>query len=912
MGYVRSLVALVVLVNSTAGVSAAAGTTAVITVHDAKNHALLADASVTITGGTFIATTTDDAGRVVLDGVLPGTYDVTSWKVNYAPRVDRFVVTGSAPVHLVVQLVPRLKQVAAVRAASTNPLAGVVVGGTPAQRIASTLSDALNRSIGTDILTANNDPNSPVTVSLHGHGTEQTAVMLDGVPLSPPGQTADLRTIGTGLFTSANVSFAPTPLGAAGSVNFHAPAPTADLQHLDMASAGSYSAFGNRYQVTGTSGNVGVVLELNALSQQSPVNSAARAHDGAALLSLHDVISPKLSVTGLALNRTAGADPICAVVTTIQPCGLGLGSPANAQFRLYTFGADMQMGAIAGNVKLFRTQNTQSSFSTFTTGGGGYSFGFALPAGPHTFSLNGVSYHFDETLATGSQSLQTAGGSYASLAFDDAFRLSGKFTVGAGINVVQQPGAASESAANMAIFWRPAQSDSLTVTASSGGIQPSQKGVTAFTDPSQAAYNCGAGNVLAGGPAQAPGKPVQQGITLQVEHSTQKATYDFYAYDQVARDQILSTSIAASSEPPGFFPPGYLASLNSAWHAPGVCGSAAFAPNGIFVNQQVAGTTQLFRGMDFSAHTSVGHNSQLYGSYSITDVLLLSAPQLGGSVSTTVSGGQLPGIPRQRASLALDTLDNHSGIDLVGDLEYVSSGNAQHLPSYTTANFGVEKRFGNGALTLTATNLFNAFAGTFANNANAVPVALSNGSSLLLPARPNLPPSFQLSYTLGTKVPQIDLEAQVAAAAAPPKERAGGGDQHLKEPPTGANILAIRNDDPACSGDIRTAYTRALSEIDEYRTAFEHGTTLPSFPDLTLVPHRQSDGSYWLEIEYGKSYAPIRNFVQACVYITILDYADAQARKLGISPNFGQSYSPSIGVYVVLPRTLKRGGGSIG
>lgn len=898
--------------GSAGGAARAAGTTAVITVRDAKSHALLADAQVTITGGTFIATTTDDTGRVELDGVAPGTYDVTSWKPNYAPHADKFIVTGTAPVSLVVQLSLRLKQVAAVRAASTNPIAGIVVGGTPAQRIASSLSGAIDRSMGSQVLTANNDPNSPVTVSLHGHGTEQTAVMLEGVPLSPPGQTADLRTIGTGLFTSANVSFASTPLGAAGSVNFHAPSATTDLQHLAQTTYGSYNAFGNRYQVTGTSGKVGAVFEFNAQSQQSPLSSASHASDNGALLSLHDAVSPNFSLVGLALNRTYGADPVCALATTIQPCGLLPGSPTRGQFRLTTVGADFEFGAVAGNVKLFRTQNDRASLSTFTTAGGGYSFGFVTSAGQHTFTASGVSYHFNDMLAAATQPLQTAAGSYVSYALDDTFKANPKLTLTAGANLVQQPGLPLESAANLSALWRPAQSDSLTLTASSGGIQPSQKSVSAFTDPASAAYDCAAGNVVAGGPAQAPGKPTQQGLTLQVEHSTAKATYDVYLYDQIQRDQLLTTSVTAASQPPGFFPPGYLQSLNATWSLPGVCGAQPFAPNGVFISRQIAGTTQLFRGIDLSARMTVGHNSSVYGSYSVTGATLLAAPQLASSASTTPIGGQLPGVPQQRASLALDTLAIHSDLDFVTDLEYVAGGNPQHLPSYVTTNLGLEKRLGNGALTLTMTNVFNSFAGTYSSNANAVSVALSNGSSLLLPARPNAPRSFQLSYTIGSKPPQIDLEAQVAAAAAPPKERAGGGDAHLKEPPPGANTLEVRTDDPACTSDMRAAYATALHEIDLYRTALEHGTSLPTFTDLTLVPHRQSDGGYWLEIQYGKSFAPIRNFVQACAYITVLDYDTAVARKLGIAPYFTQSYAPQIGIYVVLPRTLKRGGGIIG
>src|SRR5438477_3447124 len=387
MGHIRLWLALVLLLGFAAGVARAAGATAVITVRDAKTHALLADAQVTITGGTFIATTTDDAGRVELDGVPPGTYDVTSWKPDYAVRADKFIVTGAAPVNLVVQLAPRLKQVAAVHAASTNPIAVIVVGGTPAQKIARSLSDALDRSAGSNVLTANNDPNSPVTVSLHGHGTEQTAVMLDGVPLSPPGQSADLRTIGTGLLTSANVSFAPTPLGAAGSVNFHAPSATPDLQHLERTSYGSYNALSNRYQVTGTSGQVGAVFEFSAQSQQSPLTNAAHASDNGALLSLRDTLSPNFSLVGLALNRSYGADPVCPLATTIQPCALILGVPTRGQFRLTTIGADIQAGALAGNVKLFRTQNDLSSLSTFT--GGGFSFGLVASAAQHTFTASG-------------------------------------------------------------------------------------------------------------------------------------------------------------------------------------------------------------------------------------------------------------------------------------------------------------------------------------------------------------------------------------------------------------------------------------------------------------------------------------------------------------------------------------------
>ena len=85
-------------------------------------------------------------------------------------------------------------------------------------------------SPGVSVTTDATDPNSPITISLNNQDESQTALTLDGIPLSAPGSAGNLRGIGTDLFSGSSVSFSPTAGGLAGGVNFSTLQPTQALQ----------------------------------------------------------------------------------------------------------------------------------------------------------------------------------------------------------------------------------------------------------------------------------------------------------------------------------------------------------------------------------------------------------------------------------------------------------------------------------------------------------------------------------------------------------------------------------------------------------------------------------------------------------------------------------------------------------
>ena len=111
------------------------------------------------------------------------------------------------------------------------------------RRISDSLIDALNTVAGVDVTQSSNDPDSPQTISLHGHDESQTAVTLDGIPLSAPGTAANLRGINTDLFTGAGASFGARAGALGGGVNFTTLQPTQTWQYRLNAADGSFDKY---------------------------------------------------------------------------------------------------------------------------------------------------------------------------------------------------------------------------------------------------------------------------------------------------------------------------------------------------------------------------------------------------------------------------------------------------------------------------------------------------------------------------------------------------------------------------------------------------------------------------------------------------------------------------------------------
>ena len=90
----------------------------------------------------------------------------------------------------------------------------------PIRRLSDSLTDALDKLAGVSVSTDSTDPNAPLQISLNNQDESQTALTLDGIPLSAPGAAGNLRGIGTDLFSGSSVSFSPTAGGLAAASTF--------------------------------------------------------------------------------------------------------------------------------------------------------------------------------------------------------------------------------------------------------------------------------------------------------------------------------------------------------------------------------------------------------------------------------------------------------------------------------------------------------------------------------------------------------------------------------------------------------------------------------------------------------------------------------------------------------------------
>ena len=223
-----------------------------LTVVDAAG-APVGNARTFLQGALSANSLTTGSGAITFTDVPVGIYRIRVQSRGYdGANTREFDVLPNRAVHVRISLTKVTEEEAARRAAargSTSTAAdsgdahlkviGVVsarskisitssdiTADSPIRRLSDSLTDALDKLAGVSVTGDATDPNAPVTISLHNQDESQTALTLDGIPLSAPGSAGNLRGIGTDLFSGSSVSFAPTAGGLGGGVNFSTLTPT--------------------------------------------------------------------------------------------------------------------------------------------------------------------------------------------------------------------------------------------------------------------------------------------------------------------------------------------------------------------------------------------------------------------------------------------------------------------------------------------------------------------------------------------------------------------------------------------------------------------------------------------------------------------------------------------------------------
>jgi hypothetical protein len=356
----------------------------VITVLDASTKKAIANARTILVGPQTISSLTTAAGIIHYTDVPIGIYRIRVLKQGYSQGVSKeFDVLSDRSVDVNVDLAIStggLKVIGSVTAHSNVSISSSDISdSSPIRRISDSLTDALDKIAGVSITQDATDPNGPVTVSLNGHDESQTSVSLDGIPLSAPGSTANLRAIGSDLFTGSSVSTAAGAGSLGGSVNFRTLQPTQALQVRSSATTGTFDRSNESFAATGSIDSLGIAMEHTDRDANSPLtfrdyedqSGLTYPHAGESQ-SIGDFIKfryrlgdDRTSISGTALSNNQHNYSICAQDVTLLPCGIG---PNNENYSRYAF-AYGTIQSLVGTVATQLTAYTSSGSSSIDDAG---------------------------------------------------------------------------------------------------------------------------------------------------------------------------------------------------------------------------------------------------------------------------------------------------------------------------------------------------------------------------------------------------------------------------------------------------------------------------------------------------------------------------------------------------------------
>src|SRR6202046_1690285 len=245
-----------------------------ITVKSADSSALLSNARVFLLGPSVASALTTRSGIVKYTDVASGIMRARGNKPGYRNSTSSsFELLGNKEVDVDVMLGSSSPTAQSSSGSDASDGGMKIIGRVTARvtvsthdvdddsavrRISDSLVDALNTVAGVDETQSRNDPDSPQTISLHGHDESQTAVTLDGIPLSAPGTAANLRGINTDLFAGASASFGARAGALGGGGDLTPPQPTQTWQERFSAADGSYDKYNWSIGETGSIGKLGI------------------------------------------------------------------------------------------------------------------------------------------------------------------------------------------------------------------------------------------------------------------------------------------------------------------------------------------------------------------------------------------------------------------------------------------------------------------------------------------------------------------------------------------------------------------------------------------------------------------------------------------------------------------------------
>jgi hypothetical protein len=885
------------------------------------NATALSNARVFLLGPSVASALTTRSGIVKYTDVASGIYRVRVNKPGYRNSTSAaFELLGNKEVDVSVVLGSSAVAQNAGSSAEGSDSSLKIIGRVEARvtvathdvdensavrRISDSLVDALNTVAGVDITQSSNDPDSPQTISLHGHDESQTAVTLDGIPLSAPGSAANLRGINTDLFSGASASFGARAGALGGGVNFTTLQPTQTWQYRLNAADGSFDKYNWSIGVTGSVGKLGIAAMTTKRGGNNPLTfqdyldqSGVTYPHGGESTSAGDFIKLRYGLTDnttlvlTALENNTATASLCTQDTGILPCGLGPNNTTTGKYQ-FVYGT---VQSLVGQVAVQATGYTSTQYGLsnqldrtidecvgaavpcpvaepFATDTYSLTRGIASQAtiskDNHTITLNATTFgsqtNFAPLVSFGTSNLVTSSlnaVSASTYALQDSIKVSNRVSIGPTLSLASTTGAGTSILAGFSGDWRPTDFDDVTLSASVGSSQPAPTVVRSYSDPQSARVNC------AGGTAQISGPGDQSTAQSAIDYSaswTHQWKFGYMSadvYRQSQAGQLVTASLPAAA---GGVPALVTSAVQSYYSS--VCPTSSSAAN-IYVSAPVNGTDRLYEGYDVSARLALGKDVTAIPSYSTNSSTYTSAdPTFTGTGSTLILNSQIYGRPLHKGNFTLDAFNPPSNLEFIMNAQYVGVNNSQHLAPYVNFSFGVTHPFGSGMLTLFETNAFNTETALFSTINGAQPQALVGGAVLLVAANPLPPRTIQLSYSINTGARKgagfargvrgggsLRAAAQSAQAGASPAPNAprgglGFGELHFVAPPDAVSVLNLSTSRAECTAELQPIATTALAQLGAAAAAYVAGTTpLPAVTGVNVTPHGDAKGAWYFAL----------------------------------------------------------------
>jgi hypothetical protein len=914
---VMLVVALLVVLPLTHGTRAAAQNSddtgiITITVIDAASKKPLQDARITLYGATQASALTNKSGIVKYTDVPSGLYRVRVVKAGFGRNTSpQFEILGNKQVDVDVNLAAQPVPGAPPPPATAGTDGMKVIGRVSARvsvstrdvdsdsairRVSDSLTDALSKIAGVDVTQGSNDPDAAQTISLNGHDESQTAVTLDGIPLGAPGSAVNLRSVNTDLFGGASVSFAAQAGALGGAVNFRTLQPTQSWVSRFATSYGTFDKFDYQIGETGSLGKLGIALLHTLRESNNPLtfntftdqSGWTYAHDGESsnvgnFLKLRYGLGDRTTLNFTALQNNTGVASLCTQDVTLVPCGIGPGNTSAGKFGFMYGTVQSLVGEVTTSLSAYVNSNVNNQndalryingvssplVSNTRTLARGIAFLSTVNMGRSTWTLSGSTYDsltsFVPVVNTSPFVVHSAVGSDSqTFALSDLYKLNDRLSLGPNLSLAGTNGAGASLLGGLSATWRPEAADTFGSSVSVGSSQPAGGLIRTYSDPASARFNCAAGTANVNGPGDQPGKQSALSYDANWTHTWTSGSFSLDLYRQTQADQLVNAQIVATSLGFSAASP-YIQALQSYFASPYTCGAAAVLdPANVYVSEPIGNTTRLYQGFTLSGRIALGPHLVAIPSYQTNAVSITAADvRLAALNSTTIVGAQVPGRPVHRGNLTLDGDVPHLGLELLANVQYVGSNNAQHLDPYALLSLGTSHALGVGKLSFLETNVFNTESGALSSLAFAQPIRTGGGGLLYVAANPNPPRQFTLTYSFNTgalagaggarqsRSAARSAAAQTAQSLAdggPPQRTRGMGAFTPYPPPPGVDPLSVADKRDSCTPDDAKIAGPVLEALRAAAAAYVAGKPLPAVDGLALVPHGPPGGVWYFEV----------------------------------------------------------------